>query len=255
MYYLITALVQIITESLPISSSGHIQLMHACMHIKLYQTNMQELITFAMHLPTAIIVALFFRHDYWPTIVGIRKTWPYVLQIVLYGFAVELITVLWYGLIAWLDLRIPLWIGFACTSISLLSLRWCTPAVYGTMTLRKALLLGCVQGIALCGGISRLALTFTVCCWMGLRPMRALQWSLMVQWPLIFVAALYGSYALFDAQMVQLLHVADWLSMLGATIIAYMLLAGISYMVRSNLMWIWGIYMLVPTSIAWCKKL
>lgn len=250
----LTALVQIITESLPISSSGHVQLVQAYMHILPGATTCTTLFDYALHLPTACIIAFFFRSDYWPTITGIRKTWPFVLRIMGYGIAAELMTVCWYVVIAYMHLHIPLWVGFACTSISLLSLYFCRPQEYSSMHMRKAVLLGCVQGVALFGGISRFALTYTICCWMGLRPMRALQWSMMVQWPLIFGAALYGTYTLYAAQVLQLLHASYWLSMLGATVIAYALLCGMYYMVRYNVVWVWGIYMLIPTIIAWYKN-
>jgi undecaprenyl-diphosphatase len=247
----LTALIQIFTESLPISSSGHVQLIQEFLHIPPDATTVTTLFDYALHLPTACIIALFFHSDYIPTIIGIRKTWPFVLRIFCYGFVAELMTVFWYAAIVYMQLRIPLWVGFAMTTMSLLSLYFCTPHNYSSMNMRKALLLGCMQGIALFGGISRFACTYTVCCWMGLRPMRALQWSMMVQWPLIFVAALYGTYALYAARILQLLHASYWLSMLGATVIAYGLLWGMYYMVRYNIMWIWGIYMLIPTVIAW----
>lgn len=254
MHHLITALVQIIAESLPISSSGHVQLMQAYMHILPDVTACTTLFDYALHLPTACIIAFFFRSDYWPIIKGIRKTWSFMLRILGYGIVAEIMTVLWYGIIMYMHLHIPLWFGFFCTCISLLSLYFCAPQEYSSMSVRKAFVLGCVQGVALFGGISRFALTYVVCCWMGLRPMRALQWSMMVQWPLIFVAALYGTHTLYVVQILQLLHASYWLSMLGATMIAYGLLWGMYYMVRYNVMWIWGIYMLIPTTIAWYKN-
>lgn len=254
MLHLITALVQIITESLPISSSGHVILMQEYMQIQPDATTNAVLFDYALHVPTACIIALLFRNDYWPTIVGIKKTWPFVLRILGYGMVAEIMTVVWYVAIACLQLHIPLWLGFACTSLSLLSLYFCTPKEYSVMNVRKAALLGFIQGLALFGGISRFAFTYTVCCWMGLRPMRALQWSMMVQWPLIFAAALYGMHALYKAEILQLLHGSYWLSMLGATVIAYALLCGMYYMVRYNRIWIWGVYMLIPMIIAWCKN-
>lgn len=255
MYQTVSSWLQIITESLPISSSGHVYLVQHMLHIHPEVTIYDHLVDYALHLPTAGIIALLFRQAYIPLLMHIKRTWRYGMRIIMYGFIVELITVAGYVVRAYAQIHIPLWIGFACTACVLISLRYVSYTKYSSMHAGKAVLLGCAQALALIPGISRFALTYSVCCWMGIRPMRAFEWSMLVQWPLIFVAGLYGSYMLYSVHELQLLHVTSCLSMLGAATSAYVLLCCMYTMVQRNSVWIWGLYMCIPTALAWYLNL
>src|ERR1700682_4515131 len=97
---------QIITESLPISSSGHVILLCMLLGIAPYdfvlvpsenaswrtQQLMARSVDHCLHGPTLIIVALFFYRRWTTLLTGWRKTLPIIYRLIFYVGIADFIT-------------------------------------------------------------------------------------------------------------------------------------------------------------------
>jgi len=253
MYYVYyIAMAQIIGESLPISSSGHLVLLQVLWPQKLPQ--LTQSFDFFLHMPTALLIPLFFRTQLWSVFAHVQRTWHIVVKVAALTCVADVITVLCvvpyrYGGVH--PFTVPLSFGFVCTAVILLSLKWAPQGTYRSWQLPLALLLGIVQAIALVPGISRFALTFATARWAGLKNERAVQVSLLIQWPLIFCAGLLGTYQVVCTSSSELLSLPFVCSILIASLFAFMCLSCVVTMIRNNRMWLWGWYMIVPFVLAW----
>ncbi len=251
--YLWSAL-QIIFEMMPISSSGHLQLIADFLKPDrsiLLQEPFNLYIGYLLHIPTAIIVPLFFFRRWSFPFIHIATCWPFIAKISFFTFCADVITVLFYLSFNIPILKtIPLGFGFFLTGGCLLSLLWCPKTPITTWRFDKALMLGAVQGVAFIPGLSRFALTYVAARWQGMSARRSFEISFLIQWPLLVVASLYSLYICFKYNLLQLLNLPFWCVMLIAGIIAYGVLYGMNIMVKHRMLWLWGVYMMIPSIIA-----
>ncbi len=254
MFLYVWSAVQIIGEMIPISSSGHLQLFERFFspdHLPLMIEPYKTYLGYLLHLPTAIVLPLFFLRSWTAPFRHITSCWPLVLKISFFTFCADVITVLFYlSFKAAGGVLLPLWLGFCITGISLLSLRWCPTQPITIWSFDKALLLGLVQAIAFIPGISRFATTFVAARWQGLSARRSFQISFLIQWPLVVIASVYSLNFFCRNNLLKLLNPLFWCVMLIVSIIAYGVLYGIGQMITRELLWLWGIYMMVPCIIS-----
>ncbi len=256
-FYLWTIL-QIIIESLPVSSSGHLALLEylcpvgqAVKDSLLFYEPMQSYVSYIVHMPTAVVLCVYFYKEWSFPFRHIDRCFPLVVKISVYTALADIITVCCYAVKDHYGMfKMPLAVGFALTASSLYSLRWCTDK-YASWTMRKAIILGCVQSVAFIPGISRFGLTYVAARWMGSAPRRAFQISMLIQWPLIILASCYSLYSLGSLSY-ELLNLPYILVMIGASIIAYKALCLVGHMVAQQSMWMWSVYMLIPVLISLC---
>lgn len=248
-------MMQIVLESFPISSSGHCvlfeQIFPYCQLPSLYN-HLQSYVMYVLHIPTALVIALYFFKEWSFPFRHIKRCWPLILKIMLYTAVADLITLCLYIVKQHHEVHLPLSVGFTFTALSLYSLRWCDDSDPKSWTLYKAIILGCVQSIAFLPGISRFGITFVAARWMGIASRRAFQIALLIHFPLIVMSSCYALYALGPLKS-ELLNLISLSVMLGAGIVAYMGISLVGYMVKWHNMWLWSIYMLVPIiiSILW----
>lgn len=248
-------MMQIVLESFPISSSGHCflfeQLFYDC-QLPVHYSHLRSYIMYVLHVPTALVIMLYFFKEWSFPFKHIRRCWPIVLKIAFYTAVADIITLCLYLFKQLHEVQIPLSVGFIITALSLYSLRWCDDRDPKYWTLSKAIILGCVQSIAFLPGISRLGITFVAARWMSISSRRAFQIALLIHFPLIVMSGCYALYALRSLHS-ELLNLISLSVMLGAGIIAYVGIFLVGYMVKWHIMWLWSIYMLVPIiiSILW----
>lgn len=248
-------MMQIVLESFPISSSGHCllfeQMFHNC-QLPATWSHLRSYIMYLFHIPTALVISIYFFKEWSFPFVHIKRCWPIVLKIALYTVVADLITVCLYVFKQYYEISLPLSVGFIFTALMLYSLRWCDDGISTGWTLSQAIILGCAQAIAFLPGISRFGITFVAARWMGIVPRRAFQIALLIHFPLIIMSSCYALYALGPLTS-ELLNLISLSVMLGAGIIAYMGISFVGYMVKWHIMWLWSIYMLVPIvmSILW----
>lgn len=210
-WVIILGLVQGLTEFLPVSSSGHL----AAGQMVFERSSLLESITtpplmleILLHLATLLAVVVFYRRD---VLEGIKGAYKGILSLPTGRFldlaktddGVNLAAAVLVGTIptgiAGLLLRDPAgvvsrspvglglsFIGCACL---LFASRW-WPGGSKRLSLRHALLIGIVQGIAVLPGISRSGSTIAVALALGLNREEAARFSFLLSLPAIAGAAI-----------------------------------------------------------------
>ena len=241
---------QIVLESFPVSSSGHAQLLAQFCPLSDLSQSVLSMFDYALHLPTACIVVIFFRRAWSVPFIHIRRCWRLVLKIIFYTALATSVTLALYGLKFLMPLpTVPLPLGFFVTGCSLLSLRWCSEQPYRSIDMKKIMCLGVLQACAFAPGISRFACTFVGARWLGIPARRAFEISFLIQWPLILCASFYGVYVL-SVDSFELLNPILLCVMLCSSGVAYAGLCMQMDMIQKKTMWRWSIYMCVPFIIS-----
>lgn len=248
---------QIVVESLPISSSGHVFLLETFFGEK---SLWNEVLDHLSHLPTILILTIFFFKSWYPIARKLffimfkqdrkrdseKKFMIIFIKFISYVLVADVVTAALYFSISKAGFW-ALWIGFIITSIFLFSLLLIPNSnKNGVLTFKKYLILGAVQGISLVPGISRFASTYVLGRWLSLSPNRAFRTSFLIQFPLItagFFRALIKS-----VKMQEKFLFYSWetvLVVIVATVISYILFNLAYKLAITNKLWIFGIYTFV----------
>src|SRR3990167_11335022 len=161
-YIYAVIILQIILESLPISSSGHLKLLEIInqkfdifFYFPLQNFGLNYEI---LHLPSILVIFIFFFQDFLEIILITFKSLRNFLQVFAFIFITNSITILFYLFHKFKVLpEIPLSLGFFITGILLFSLLFCTKSIKNNnfWPIKNAFILGIAQGMALFSGISR----------------------------------------------------------------------------------------------------
>jgi len=279
-----TILTQVILESLPISSSAHVVLFHVFAQrlgsiIPLFSEGFNHL----LHMPTIIVVALFVYQWHASLIHGInallmQRDWKRFRWRIIWKGAWQTFMLLWvatgitigmyYGKpLEPLTTSFVLHGGFLITAAALLGagLRgWYEKKCLQTsgtlpqspFTWWHALLLGCVQGVSLIPGLSRLGLTFAIGRIVGLRPRRALTISLLLQLILMIGAVVRALFSASKASDIRLLWTpVSFTTLVGGGILAYILLTITGSMAQKRRMWVFGVYLILLGGLCWISRI
>lgn len=252
-------LLQIVTESFPISSGGHIFILEKILSLDLGKS-LFEIFDHLSHGSAIVCILLVFWKDWSISIVRLIRTRPYVFyRIITYVCVAEVCSAFFYVIIRvwlsdiwWLRCDISVLFGMIITMLSLFSLRWLPhgAGTYESLNVKKALLIGSVQGIALLPGISRFAATYVVGCWLGLSPRRSIQFSFLIFLPIISAAFLNAVRKIHRFPQISLFYsFKTWFFVIIATIIAYFALRLARDWALEGKFWRFGIYMIVPCVI------
>jgi undecaprenyl-diphosphatase len=252
---------QIIAESLPISSSGHIALVSMILGLSFYtmipaasvnaswfaQQLMVRSVDHFLHGPTCVIVALFFYNRWMGLLKYWRKTMPIIKKLILYVGIADLITGFFFITLRCMPVYcFPLGFGFAFTAILLASLAWCKKEGE-SLTGSKMIVLGIVQGLALLPGVSRFASTYVAARWLSLSPRHALETAWMIQVPLMIVSFLHSLIIFWQIGIPdQVLNMETAFVMMVASIGGWYALRFAAYASARNKMWWFACYMAVP---------
>ena len=217
------AIIQGLTEFLPVSSSGHLILTH---HI-LGWPDQGQAFDVAVHFGTAIAVIGYFRKDLGNIIHGwlsSHKTKQETTDSRLgWGIIVGTIPACIFGLLikVVLDddlLRSPLIVAATLIFFGLI-LGWATLKCKGkrgvdTLSIKDMFLIGCAQAIALIPGTSRSGITITAGLAMGLTPVAAARFSFLLSIPAILMAS-----GLHVIKLISSPEAANWGDMfIGASV-------------------------------------
>ena len=249
----VLAIVQGLTEFLPISSSGHLILSPY-----LFGFADQGLaFDVAVHLGSLTAVLAYFRNDVWQIATGwlrslgpgrtatreSRLGWAIIvatLPVVLAGLAFKSLV---EG-----DLRAP-WVIAATTVVFGLLLGWVDLRAsrqrdVGEITIRDALIIGASQVLALIPGTSRSGITMTAGLWLGLTRAAASRFSFLLSIPTIL-----ASSVLVTRDLVQSESAVDWsalgLGVLLSGITAYLAISFFLRFIERIGMWPFVIYRLL----------
>ena len=197
------AVIQGLTEFLPISSSAHLVLLPIFMHWQ----DQGLVMDIAVHLGSLLAVLFYFRHDLsklaygWFQSLGMgnksnedsRLAW-----LLLWATVPIFITALIVHAYLIQYIRNAVVIGIA--SIIFGFLLWHADKsgkqtrINQELTMRDALIIGIAQAFALIPGASRSGVTMTAGMWLDLTRVEAARFSFLLAIPTILAASLYGSY-------------------------------------------------------------
>lgn len=233
---------QIVLESLPVSSSGNVKLVpevFSFFYVLPKAISLPSGFDFFLHGSTILVVGLFFFKPWWQYLKGFFTFQKESLFIALFCTVSCGITVLWYLFFLWMGSNcLPLWLGFLITSCALGSLYVCPVTDSKRLSLWHSVILGMVQGVTLLPGLSRFGLTFCAGRWLGLERMRAFEISFLIAWPLMFAGFVKGSWQLYWFEgMCQLLRWPVLFSILIATGISYCALSWVSTLIARGSIW------------------
>jgi undecaprenyl-diphosphatase len=219
-HILVLALVQALTEFLPISSSGHLVLASYFLGWE-YQGIAFDL---ALHFGTLLAVLVYFREDLFAIAREVLRWRPgrgmNSLQRLGFGLGISTIPAVIVGATMGdtgaLLLRHPLLIATNLIVFGLL-LAWAdhgarssrfkeatadadfvedADAVFARLTLRQALIIGCAQALALVPGTSRSGITLTAGLFLGLTRAAAARYSFLMSVPVMILAIVHSGWQL-----------------------------------------------------------
>ncbi|MBL0691224.1 MAG: undecaprenyl-diphosphate phosphatase [SAR324 cluster bacterium] len=205
LHIILLAIVQGITEFLPISSSAHLIMLP-----EIFSWQDQGLsIDIILHFGSLLAVMLYFHKDvahlWWGFVdlIRLKKTFDNQLFT---NVLVATLPVLAAGFIlkeiVSASLRNPLVIGMASIIFALLLYKADQRAEKNVnsisqMTSHHALLIGLSQVLALCPGVSRSGITMTASLFLGYSRVESAKFSLLISIPTILAASLLISYEIY----------------------------------------------------------
>ena len=217
-HILVLALIQALTEFLPISSSGHLVLASYFLGWD-YQGIAFDL---ALHFGTLLAVLLYFRRDLFGILFAVLRWRPGrpmdSLQRLGFGLALSTIPAVIVGAALGdagaLVLRHPLVIAANLIVFGLLlgfadrasrtreadaDFEQDADAVFARMTIRQALAIGAAQALALVPGTSRSGITMTAGLFLGLTRAAAARYSFLMSVPVMVLAITHSLWELLRA--------------------------------------------------------
>lgn len=220
LHIIILALIQGITEFLPISSSGHLLLAHTIINADANHAEMTQnlLMDIAVHVGTLFAVLLYFRHDVFSIIKGclaiisgkISKQEARLPVLILVGSLPVLIA----GLVLYsFD---PLWLRntwlLATTTLVFGSLLWTVDERFEQtkrfedISIKHAFLIGLAQILALIPGTSRSGITMTASRALGYNRQDSARFSLLLSVVVISGAGALGTLDLIEQKSLTLTY-------------------------------------------------
>jgi undecaprenyl-diphosphatase len=223
---LILALVQALTEFLPISSSAHLYLVSEWFGWD-YQGLTFDL---GLHLGTLFAVIAYYRRDLrvltdealrWRPGQALTPNQRLVLAIGLATIPAGVVAMLMTDALQ-ADLRNDWTIGLFQIVFGLLMYaadRWFRRDQHeNSLTIGKAMLVGCAQALALMPGVSRSGVTMTAALFLGLSREAAARFSFLLSIPVVALASAMGVYDLLSGKAGAAIRIGDFF--LGAVIAA-----------------------------------
>lgn len=244
--YLVSVVLQIILESLPISSSGHVRLLGLVT---------PEYIDRLAHGATVVVLLIYFHKELRSLVAEWRMRGHWLLCWMALIVVANSVTVGLFVALAEVAAVMPLWAGFFFTGCALLSTRWTVAqSDYSTQvapSYGNMVAIGVVQGCARLPGISRLGSTYAAACWLGYSPRVAFRLSCAVQLPLFCAGFAEGVVSAWrSGALAGSLTISGAIAICCAIICAYCVLWWVERLMVQQRIWYLGWYMLLPTLVA-----
>lgn len=200
---IILAIVQGLTEFLPVSSSGHLAFI-----AYLWNTEPSLFFTVLLHVGTLTAVVWVYRKEITTLITGVIKKDRDSLVYTGYIIVTSIVTVI----IALLGKR---FFEESYSNIPLIAVCWLVTAVLlfltdrirhsdASVTLKTAVVVGFFQGIAILPGISRSGLTIIAALFMGVERKKAAQYAFLVSIPVILGSAILEMKDVIESGTMQM---------------------------------------------------
>ena len=218
---LILGIIQGLTEFLPVSSSGHLEIFKEIFSSD-YQPKESLLITITLHAATAMSTLFYFRKDIgfiFKELLRFEKSESlyFALKIILSMIPAVIVGLFFEDFIASLFDKNLLLVGFMLLITAFLLFQADRIGKNNKpLNYRSALLIGVIQAIAILPGISRSGATIALAVLLGIDRERAARFSFLMVIPLIF-----GSMAKSLLEIDSVTQSPDYLSLLVGFIAAF----------------------------------
>lgn len=242
---MVLAVLQGVTEFLPVSSSGHLVIAQGLLGIN----NPGIRLEVVLHLGTMVSIVVYYRKVLWGLARGVvrgeRASLLTAGHVALSAVPAVFFYLLFHDKVDefYEDSRAVG--GFLVfTGVVLLALRW-MQCGDGKVTAPRALLVGMAQALAVLPGVSRSGMTISAARMAGVAPDRAAEFSFLMCLPLLAGAAALDAVrgaAQAEPQM------AWWLLGAGAAVsaaVGYVALALLVRTLRGGRFWMFGVYCVV----------
>jgi len=246
-YAIIMAIVQGITEFIPISSSGHLAILDG-----LFGREAAVDFYFFLHIPTTIAAVIYFRKDIKEFVLAWlpknkeampaqRRT---TVSLVISLFVAAIMYLLFSGYLEpFANNLLVLGLMFIVTAVLLVSSEQAMKKMnlkrtMGELTPVRAMLIGIFQGFAIFPGISRSGATIAGGLWMGLSRVQATRYSFLLLIPVVIAGSLRDVVRLFQGSLVLPSFWILLVSFVLAGVIGYLTIAGMIKLVsKTSLNW------------------
>ena len=248
-------LIQIISESLPISSSGHVALLQLFLNQSLQNS---WVVDFLLHAPTIVILLVYFFSTWWKmvfkqgfSLLLLSSFFIIIADLITFGFWILNLS----SLTCVQNYFLPF--GFCITALCLFFSRSVSAGKAVRWSFRDAVILGTVQGICLLPGISRFAGTYAAGIWLGYARKDAFSLSFLIQMPLLCAALAKGMVAIAAQPEIVQNFMSWWivLTFVIASVVSYKLFCWVAGLIEQNRLWYFAFYMMIPMFVSfWMVK-
>lgn len=265
---------QLITETLPISSSSHVWLVSFLANTWVIQTsNFSNIMEGFISLPTLVVIGIFFAKPIWTLLHRFWKitrswfaaphstSWLLIMcRIALYALAADICTFIVMLILKPLNGNFLIHaknssgymaLGLTITGLALASTSLWPNKNYQPLSLAKSIILGIIQAFAVFPGISRMGTTLVVMHFLKIHPRRAFQFSFIIYTAIALGQAL-KAFLSMEIDFVQFSTILTPQTMglaLLSCIISYFGLWLTSYLYRRQALWWFGAYLTIPVGI------
>jgi undecaprenyl-diphosphatase len=250
---LILAVVQGVTEFLPVSSSGHLFLARQWLGLSDEAGAAWDVL---LHVGTLVAVVGYYRRQWWRLLRSLWRPEEREQQRLLGQLVLATIPAAVAGILAqaavegWLRTEKGVAVGLMVTGGVLLLQNWCLgmKAKEG-LSWGQALWIGLAQAVALWPGVSRSGITIAAGRQVGLKREAAVEVSFLMAGPIIAGAGLVKVPALWQE------GAAEWPSLLlglgVAAAVGWVAIWFIEKLVRRYALWPFGVYVLGLAAVMW----
>ncbi len=254
--YILLGILQGFTEPLPISSSGHLRLFK-----ELFNTNMLDDLNFEIFVNFGSFIAILII--FFPDIVKLIKSFfsyifdkkkrketyndfKYCMLIIVGSIPVGIVGALFKDKIeSALSIKL-LGVAFLITAISLFLVKNANGnKTDKDITYKDALIIGLLQMVALCPGISRSGTVLVGCLLCNLKKDSALKYTFMLYFPVSVASMGLGVLDFIEAGTSSDLIMPYILGMIAAGVVTYLSYQWLSNIVRKGKLWKFSIYCLL----------
>ncbi|MBI2344872.1 undecaprenyl-diphosphate phosphatase [Candidatus Dependentiae bacterium] len=263
---LLWMIIQILAESLPISSSGHVLLVQRWYEKLGYIVPSEQIeqINFLLHGPALIIMIWYFFTTWSEIIVGKQIALQDLFKITTYKkifwpcsfiLIVDIITFIFWKFkifqIQNID-RYFLTFGFVMTAIMIYFTQFTQGRKKIDFVWWQAIVFAVAQSIAFLPGISRFAITFLTARCLGYAAYNSFAFSFLIQFPLVVAACIKSSLLIYhnDINIDQVFNFWVLLGMVPLTYLSYKIFSWVGRMIVQNKIWYFSFYMILPIIIS-----
>lgn len=246
---MVLAVLQGVTEFLPVSSSGHLVIVQDMLGFKLPGIRLEVM----LHLGTMLSIIAYYRKTLWDLVRGIfcgeRASWVTTGHVALSAVPAVFFYVLFHEKVdAFYEDTRAVGGFLVFTGMVLCSLRWMRCSA-GGVTTPRALLVGLAQAFAVLPGVSRSGMTIAAARMAGVEPRKAAEFSFLMCLPLLVGAA---ALDVVRDTVETSAELSWWLLLCGmvvAAVIGYVALALLVRTLHGGKFWMFGVYCLVAGTL------